>query len=100
MRKEDNGVPDDRLLRSYLLGATSPEEAAHVEALGIAEDNVAERLCAIENDLVDAYVRNELAGQDLERFKLLYLSVAKRRRKVEFAAFLHLLTSSAPSVKS
>ena len=99
MRKEDIDGPDDRLLRSYLLGAVSPQEAERLETLAIAKDNVAERLTAVENDLVDAYVRNKLVDQDLERFKTCYLSVARRRQKVEFAAFLHLLTSSAPGAK-
>lgn len=54
----------------------------------IADEQLAVRLAAIENDLVDAYVGGELSGDDLDRFKSSYRSSAYRRHKVDFATAL------------
>src|SRR5215470_19533317 len=79
---------DDRLLTRYLLGALPEEEAERLDELCIVDDELATRLQALENDLVDAYVRDEVSGDDRGHFESFYLSSPKRRRKVEFAAAL------------
>jgi hypothetical protein len=76
---------DDRLLTRYLLGALPPEETERMDELSIVDDEFAQRLHAVENELVDAYVRNELPEIDVQKFKSFYLSSAKRRQKVQFA---------------
>jgi hypothetical protein len=86
MSSQGKQTYDDRLLFRYLLGALPAEEAERLDELSIADDAFAARLSEVENDLVDAYVRNELSGEDVEQFKSFYLSSAKRRQKVEFAA--------------
>jgi hypothetical protein len=86
--KNRNRTFDDQFLTWYLLGALPAAVAQRLDELSIADDALAARLSAVENDLVDAYVRNELSGEELERFKSFYLSSAKRRQKVEFAAAL------------
>jgi hypothetical protein len=96
MSSQDKQTYDDRLLARYLLGALPAEEAERLDELSIADDGLAARLSAIENDLVDAYVRNELSGEDLEQFKSFYVSSAKRHQKVEFAAaWFELATRAA-----
>src|SRR5579864_6383885 len=80
---------DDRLLTRYLLGALSPEETERLDELSIVDDEFASRLNAVENELVDAYVRNELPEIDVQKFRSFYLSSAKRRQKAEFAETLH-----------
>jgi hypothetical protein len=76
---------DDRQIASYLLGTLPPTETERLDELSIANDEFAERLQAVENDLVDAYVRGDLQGQTLERFTSFYLASSARREKVKFA---------------
>jgi hypothetical protein len=78
----------DALLTSYLLAALSPEDAELLDERSIAEDEFSLRLDAVENDLVDAYVRGELSGEALERFKQAYLGSPSRLQKVEFSQAL------------
>lgn len=85
MAPPDQQPYDDRFLTQYLLGALPAEEAESMDVLCIADEPLATRLAAIENDLVDAYVRGELAGDDLDHFKSFYLSSAYRRQKLDFA---------------
>ena len=55
----------DEVLVRYLLGSLPHEEAERLDELSIADDTVASRLSEAENDLVDAYIRNELSGETL-----------------------------------
>lgn len=80
--------PDDELLVEYLLGTLSPEDAERIDELSIADDEIASRLQAIENDLVDTYVAGQLSGRRLERFRSFYLLSPVRRRRVDFARTL------------
>ena len=76
---------DDEILTQYLLGSLDEEETERLDELSFTNDDVAERLQAIENDLVDGYVRGELSGPALERFNSYYLSSPARREKTAFA---------------
>jgi hypothetical protein len=69
----------------YLLGALPPGETERLDELSVTDDEFAERLQAVENDLVDAYVRGELTGQMLSHFQAFYLASPRRREKVQFA---------------
>jgi len=79
---------DDELVTAYLLGAIPPDEADRLDELSIADDEFAARLSAVENDLVDAYVRRELSADRLERFRTVYLASPRRREKVALAEAL------------
>src|SRR5262245_44684608 len=76
---------DDAHLTSYLLGLLPDEEAQRLDQASIADDETASRLRVVENELVDAYVRGMLAGEQLERFESHYLVSARRRENVQFA---------------
>ena len=91
VRHNRGGAFDDEILVRYRLGTLPAEEAERLDELSIADDGLAARLRAIENDLVDAYLRDELTREDLEQFKSFYLSSPKRRKKVEFAVALMLV---------
>jgi hypothetical protein len=78
---------EDLLIR-YLLGSLSAEESERLDELSIVDDEFAWRLKAVENDLVDAFLRNELPGETLERFRSMYLSSPGRQERVEFARTL------------
>jgi len=85
MAPSDNQALDDGLLRRYLLGALAEADAERLHELSVADDAFAGRLDAIENDLVDAYVRGELPEENLKQFKSFYLSSPRRREKVRLA---------------
>ena len=84
---------DDKLLTDYLLGSLSEEEIEQLDELSITDDEMAARLQVVENDLVDAYAKGEMAGATLERFNSYYLASPRRREKAAFARgfqdFLH-----------
>jgi hypothetical protein len=86
MSTSDRPISDERLIE-YLLGA-SGDETELLDERGIADDAIASRLTALENDLVDAYVRGELPEATRERFRAHYLASEHRREKVRFAEAL------------
>jgi hypothetical protein len=85
MAPSDNPVLDDELLRKYLLGVLPEAERERLHELSVTDDELSGRLDAVENDLVDGYVRGELSQEDREQFKGFYLSSPKRREKVRLA---------------
>ncbi len=88
MSSADQQRFDDQALIRYLLGSLPEEEAGQLDELSIADDAFALRLSAVENDLVDSYVRGELSGDNLAQFKISFLSTPKRLQKLEFAEAL------------
>jgi hypothetical protein len=88
---------DDQLITQYLLGRLSEEEVERLDALSFDNDEFAYRLQSVEDDLVDAYVNGELAGEDLESFNSHYLLTSRRLDKVKFAmAFQLIMNRSVP----
>jgi hypothetical protein len=90
-------TPDDQVLVRYLLGALRDDEAERLDELSVADDQLASRLNAVENDLVDGFVRHELSGETLDRFRSHYLSSPARREKVRFAETLAAYQHGAES---
>ncbi len=78
----------DQLLVQYLLGSLPAEETERLDELSITDDVFATRLSVAENDLVDAYVRGELAAATADRFRTAYATTPRRRGKVRFAESL------------
>lgn len=76
---------DDRELTRYLLGQIAGEDADRLDELAIVDDDIAWRVRAVENDLVDAYVRGTLDADSHRHFETHYLASPKRRAKVRFA---------------
>ncbi len=94
----DKQTYDDLALTRYLLGTLSEEDREHFDELSVTDDEFAWRLRAVENDLVDAYVKGELAAENLDRFRSTYLSSAHGREKVDFAeAFQRQAGARAPA---
>jgi hypothetical protein len=89
---------DDRLLLEYLLGAVPPGETERLDELSITDDEFAERLQAVEYDLIDAYVRGELTGQMLAQFQSLYLASPKTRERVQLARSFHRVAEETISL--
>lgn len=88
MSSSEKPVYSDELLTRFLLGALPSEQAEKLDELSVADDEFAWRLNAVENDLVDGFVRGELPEESRKRFESFYLSSPKRRQKVDFATGL------------
>jgi hypothetical protein len=78
-----------QIINQYLLGTLDDAETERFDGLSITDDQFAETLQAAEKDLVDAYVRGELVGDELEKFRSYYLASRVRSEKVEFARTFH-----------
>src|SRR5205809_729519 len=76
---------DNLQLTNYLLGLLPENEAERFDEASIADDEMASRLCVVENDLVDAYVTGRLDAGTREHFEAFYLKSPRRREKVKFA---------------
>jgi hypothetical protein len=94
MPSPDKNVFEDQYLVRYLVGSLPPEEADRLDQLSVVDDDFAWRLREIENELVDSYVRSELNGETLARFKAFYMATARRRQKVQFAEGLRQLKAA------
>ena len=77
---------DDEELIQYVLGLLPDEATEQLDEASIADDEIAARLRSVETDLVDSYVRGQLAGATLERFESYYLSSPRRRQNTRTAA--------------
>ena len=76
---------DDQQLIDYALGLLTEIEAERLDEASITDDEIAVRLCSVEDDLVDAYVTGTLDQRTRENFEATYLKSPRRREKVKFA---------------
>jgi hypothetical protein len=77
-------ISDDHLVR-YLLGALPADEVERLDERTFVDDELAERLRVVEDDLVDSYAAGTLTGERLQRFETFYLASHRRRSKAAFA---------------
>jgi hypothetical protein len=89
-------VTDDLMMR-YLLGDISDEERVRLEEHYFADDGVFEQLSAFEDELIDDYIRGELAEPQRKQFELHFLNSAERRRKLAFAKSFTRYLSNVPT---
>jgi hypothetical protein len=78
----------ESLIAGYLLGELSEEQQIAIEDRAFADKDYLASITAVENDLIDEYVRNELSGAERQRFEKQFLTSAERRKRVEFARAL------------
>jgi hypothetical protein len=81
-------TPPDEVLVRYILGELSPVEADPLDERSVVDPDFFERLDAVENDLVDAYVRRELPPALQDRFRQRYVTSEARAEKLRFASAL------------
>lgn len=79
---------EDEVLAQYLLRSLPEQESERIDAMSITDDDVAWRIRAIENDLVDSYVRGELTGTRRTEFETVYLATPERRNRIARARAL------------
>jgi anti-sigma factor RsiW len=75
---------DERMTR-YLLGDLPEAEQAAIEQEFFADPEKFEEIWAVENDLVDSYVRGRLSRGERELFERNYLKSPKHRERVAIA---------------
>src|ERR1044071_1499675 len=83
---------NEKLISRYLLGELSEEQQAEIEDRAFADNEYLASITAVENDLIDEYVRQELSEADRRRFESRFLASAERRKRVEFAKALKRIT--------
>jgi len=81
----------DQTIRDYLLGQLPESDTERLDELSITDEACAERIRAVEHDLVDAFARGELGGVVLEQFRSRYLTTPQRRAAARFAEALQSL---------
>ena len=79
------GVTRRITLRRYLLGGLSVRERVRLEERYFKNDDLFEKIGAVEEELVDAYVRRHLSESESRLFEENYLSSDRRRDKVRMA---------------
>jgi hypothetical protein len=81
--------PEDENVRRYLLGEMPDRERTDFEDRCFADDNFYQTVLAAEDDLIDAYVRDELAAHAKLRFEARYLASPRLSSRIDFARGLH-----------
>lgn len=76
------------LLRSYLLGGLPASEQEQIERETGADGPLSDALLSAEDDLIDAYVSDELSHDQRRQFESYFLDSSERRTRVEFAKML------------
>ena len=79
---------NERLVARYLLGDLPEEQQVEIEDRAFADQEYLALIRAVENDLIDEYVRRELSETDRRKFESRFLVSAERRKRVEFARAL------------
>jgi len=83
----------------YLLGNLTESEKARMEEDYFADDSKFEAFELTEDDLIDAYVRNELSSAEQLQFEKNLLSLPRIRERVNFARTLAEKINSAQPPK-
>lgn len=76
------------LLRKYLLGQCSYEEADRIERAAFGNDRISTALAIIEDELTEDYVTDKLNEFERACFELKFLTGQERREKIRLSAML------------
>src|SRR5215510_6758105 len=81
----ENGSVEETVVVRYLLGDLPEEMLIQVEDRAFSDPDYLNLIEAVEADLIDAYVRNQLSAEERRQFESRFLASANRRKKLEFA---------------
>lgn len=87
MTQTENDIPENDIKR-YLFAEMEPDERDAYDEQLFLDDELFFEVADVENRLVDAYVHEQLTGDDLVRFERSLVSVPGRREKIENARSL------------
>ena len=77
-------------LINYLLGLLPDKEGEKFDEWSFTNENFSTALKSVENDLIDAYLHDQLSDVNLKRFDSYYLFSVLRQEKVNFAKSLQI----------
>jgi len=86
-------VDNEKLIAQYLLGELPEEQQVEIEDRAFSDKEYLASITAVENDLIDEYVRGELSGTERQRFETRFLASTERRKRVEFAKALRTVVA-------
>ena len=78
----------ERTMTRYLLGELSESEQSALEERYFTDPQIFNEVLETESELVDGYVRGQLANEVRERFEQSYMAHPARSERVKFAAAL------------
>ena len=84
----------------YLLGLSSPSERELIESEYFENEDAFQEMLTAEDDLVDAYVRGELTGEEQRRFEKSFVNSLRGRDRVQFARAFAGTVSATRSVET
>lgn len=84
---------NEKLIAQYLLGELPEEQQVEIEDLAFQDKEYLASITAVENDLIDEYVRDEMPETVRRQFENRFLASAERRKRVEFAKALTQISS-------
>lgn len=84
----ENVIDNNELAKRFLLGSLSESERSDLEDSFLARDDFYQALLIAEDDLIDAYVRDELPATERALFEQTRLTLPHSRERVEFAQTL------------
>ena len=85
VRKTANSIIEDTKLRQFLLGQLDRENEGEVEGLLFTNEEIFDQCGALEHDLIDAYIRNELTEAERQLFERRFLTNPEQLSKVKVA---------------
>src|SRR4030095_11859850 len=85
----------EELAVRYLLGDLTDDEQVEVEDRAFADHQYMERMLAVEDDLIDNYLRGSLSERERSQFEKRFLASDHRRQKIEFARALAEVSSKS-----
>lgn len=89
--------PDDRVIRSYLLGEMTEAERSEFQERIFSDDGLFDRVREVEQDLIDALARGEISGDEAGRVRA-FLEESSQQHRLAFAKALarHQRRPAAP----
>lgn len=78
----------EKIIIRYLLGELTEAQQIEIEDRAFSDQEFLAGITAVENDLIDDYVRDEMSDGDRRRFESRFLASESRRKKVQFARAL------------
>lgn len=79
--------PDNRVIRSYLLGEMTEAERSEFQERIFADDHLFDRVREVEQDLIDALARGEVSGSEADRVRA-FLEESSQQHRLAFAGAL------------
>ena len=84
---------NEKHIAQYLLGELPEEQQIEIEDRAFQDKEYLANITAVENDLIDEYVRDEMPETVRRKFENRFLASAERRKRVEFAKSLTQVAS-------